>query len=115
MSSKDRVRWAVAAAIILVIVGWFGYRVVTATWAHTYWLEYATLPADDEALAAWLRAQPGVTGASVTREGGTLVIGFTQSFLRGGLAPDVFGEATRLGYDGLSSSTLTIHGGLRLW
>jgi hypothetical protein len=115
MSSKDRVRWAVAAAIILAVVGWLGYKVATATTVYGFRLTYATMPADDEALAAWLRAQPGVTGASVTREGGTLVIGFTQSFLRGGLAPDVFGEATRLGYDGLSSSTLTIHGGLRLW
>jgi hypothetical protein len=115
MSSKDRVRWAVAAAIILVIVGWFGYRVVTATWAHTYWLEYATLPADDEALAAWLRSQPGVSAPSVTREGNTLVVQFKQRSLWMAGGPNVVGEADRLGYSGLRRSSTHITGGLTLW
>jgi cytochrome c-type biogenesis protein CcmE len=115
MSTKDRARWAVAAAIILAVVGWFAYRLTTARSLHTYRLVYATMPDDDEALAAWLRAQPGVSAASVTREGDTLVVRFTVRALGPGGGPDVVGEAGRLGYSGLRSSNTLITGGVTLW
>jgi hypothetical protein len=115
MSSKDRVRWAVAAAIILAVVGWPAYRLATAKAVYTYRLTYATMPADDEALAAWLRAQPGVSGSSVTREGDALVVWFAWPMVRTGGGPDVPGEAGRLGYAGLSRSSVNITGGFSLW
>ncbi len=115
MSTKDRVRWAVTAALILAVVGWLGYRLTAATYAHTYRLEYATLPADDEALAAWLRSQPDVSAPSVTREGNALVVRFNRRSLRMAGGPDVVGEAGRLGYGGLRSFSTRITGGLSLW
>lgn len=115
MSSKDRVRWAVTAVIILAIVGWFGYRLASSTYAYTYRLEYDTLPDDDEALAAWLRSQPGLSAPSVAREGNTLVVQFKRRSLWMAGGPDVAGEAARLGYSGLRRSSTRVTGGLTLW
>jgi hypothetical protein len=115
MSSKDKARGAVAVAIVLAAVGWVGYRLATAETAYTYRLNYAAMPADDEPLAAWLRAQPGVSRQSVTREGDTLVVSFARHALSSGPGPDVFAEAGRLGYAGMRSSNFTITGGFSLW
>lgn len=115
MAAKDRARWAVAAAVLLAAVGWVGYRLATATTRYTYRLAYATMPADDEALAAWLKGQPGVSRPSVAREGSTLVVEFTLRAARGGPAPDVAAEAGRLGYSGLSGFNVSIAGGFSLW
>jgi hypothetical protein len=83
-SPKDKARWAVAAVIILGAVGWVGYRAATATTAYAYRLTYASMPADDEALAAWLSAQPGVSAQSVTREGVALAVRFGRSAFSSG-------------------------------
>jgi hypothetical protein len=115
MSSKDKARWGVAAAIILAAVGWVGYRAATATATYAYRLTYAAMPADDEALAAWLRAQPGVSAPSVAREGDALVVRFARSAFSSGAGPDVTGEAERLGYTGMRSSNMKITGGFSLW
>jgi hypothetical protein len=55
-------------------VGWLGYRLANATSVMTARLDFATLPASDEPLQEWLRSQPGVVAAAVSRQGNTVVV-----------------------------------------
>jgi hypothetical protein len=112
---EERNSLAVAGAIIVAAVGWLAYRVTTARNVYTHRLRYTTLPADDEALSAWLQAQPGVVTSSVTREGDAVVVTFTMWALILGAGPDVIGEASRFGYTGLGSIETRIAGGMTLW
>lgn len=86
----------------------------TATNAYSFELVYAELPADDSALANWLRSQPGVQEVTVSRRGDTVLLGFTMPSLGGHPQPDVVGQAGRLagyrGFKGFSSSVK-----FRLW
>jgi hypothetical protein len=59
------------------------------------------LPADDGALVGWLIAQPGVTAASVTREGKVLVV--TYDSKAGQPMPKVLEQADALGDGGRGS------------
>jgi hypothetical protein len=55
-------------------VGWLGYRIANATSVMTARLDYRVLPASDEVLQQWLRSQPGIAAATVSREGNTVVV-----------------------------------------
>jgi hypothetical protein len=115
VTTRDGIRWAVAGVIVIAGVGWLAYRLTTARNVYVHRLTYTTLPADDEALGAWLHAQPGVLTPSVTREGDAIVVTFTMWALTFGAGPDVLGEADRLGYSGLRTSNTQITGGMTLW
>jgi hypothetical protein len=72
--------WAwrlVPVALALAWAGtvcWLGYRLVNSTTVMTARLDFATLPASDQPLEEWLRSQPGVLGAAVTRQGNTVIV-----------------------------------------
>jgi hypothetical protein len=55
-------------------VGWLGYRLANATTVMTARLDFADLPASDEALQEWLRSQPGLAAAAVRRQENTVVV-----------------------------------------
>jgi hypothetical protein len=55
-------------------VGSLGYRIANATSVMTARIDFASLPASDEPLQEWLRSQPGLAGASVSRQGNTVVV-----------------------------------------
>jgi hypothetical protein len=73
-------------------------------------IEYTTLPADDAALVEWLRAQPGVSGAAVSREGRVLVVSFSMRTMGSAPGPDVIAEAERFGYQGRGSFSGSLRG-----
>ena len=115
MAPRDCFRSAVARVIIIVVLGWLAFRVSTARNVYTHTLTYTTLPADDDALSAWLQDQPGVLTPSIEREGDAVVVTFTMWALTLGAGPDVKGQADRLGYAGLRTSNTRITGGMTLW
>jgi len=99
----------------VAVVGWIVYRTATATNHVTTRVRYDTRPADDAALADWLRAQPGVSAATVTRDGDEVVVEYSLPVFRSGPVPDVAGQMGRLGYTGFRREATTITGGVRLF
>jgi hypothetical protein len=70
----------IAVALIWAgLVGWLGYRLANATVLWPMQLHFAALPASDELLREWLRSQPGVLDARVSRQGDTVEIELTLS------------------------------------
>src|SRR5262249_42646754 len=71
--------WSRAVPVALALawagaVGWLGYRLANATTIMTARLDFAALPASDEPLRQWLRSQPGILAADVSRRGNTVVV-----------------------------------------
>jgi hypothetical protein len=115
MAAKNVTRWAVAGVRRQTGVGQ-PVRVHVPRRGHTVGEPRDSSNDDhDEALSAWLQAQPGVVTPSVTREGDAVVVTFTMWALILGTGPDVIGEANRLGYTGLGSIETRIAGGMTLW
>jgi hypothetical protein len=106
----NRVKY-VAVAVVLValgVAGWAVYRSLNPTLVYTYRIQYADMPATDDALADWLKAQPGVTQASVRREGDAVVVRYE---VKGDHStPDVVAKSKDFGYSGLRRLTATITG-----
>jgi hypothetical protein len=59
----------IVVVVVVELLGWFGYRLANATAVYTYRIDFAILPASDDALRKWLASQPGVLAASVRRDG----------------------------------------------
>jgi len=57
--------------------------VVNATRVMTVRLDFAALPPSDEPLRDWLRSQPDLVNAGVTRQGDAVVIEYGLSAFRG--------------------------------
>ena len=62
-----RLLLAVTVLAALGVAGWYGLHWVPADFSYGLETEFATVPPDDEALAAWIRSQPGVYSAHVQR------------------------------------------------
>src|SRR4051794_28174264 len=71
---SSRIAPALLALAWTGTVGWFGYRLANATSIMIARLEFAALPASDEPMEEWLRSQPGVVAAVVSRQGNTVVV-----------------------------------------
>ena len=70
----------VAATVVWAgLVGVFGYRLVNATRVTSVELTIAQLPESDEPFQQWLRSQPGIRAASVSRDAGVLTVDFEVS------------------------------------
>jgi hypothetical protein len=70
----------IAVALVwAVLVGWLGYRLANATVLWPVQLHFAALPASDEPLQEWLRSQPGVLDARLSRQGDAVTIELTLS------------------------------------
>jgi hypothetical protein len=98
MSTRRKITNVVVLLVGLAIIGWLVYRFATHTERYTYRINCAAFPADDAALVDWLTAQPGVSGASVSREGDDLVVRFRVPWMQRGSRPDVVKTAEKLGY-----------------
>jgi hypothetical protein len=91
--------------------GWYWYtRTVHVTWGCCLEARFADLPADDEPLCRWLKAQPGVVPYLVSfsrggPDGRLLKVGFTQTRNLAGEPPlpDLDAACARLGYRGPES------------
>ena len=90
-------RIAVLVAIFVVAAStWFFYHNLHATSDYSYRIEFTVLPPDDAVLQDWLRAQPGVSKATVTREGKQLLVSFEMPGSH--TTPDVLNQCGQLGY-----------------
>jgi hypothetical protein len=67
---------------------------------QTLWAEYAELPADDGAIAAWLGGQPGVREPAVRREGKVVVFEFEAVSPPPTILADITRQCGQLGYRG---------------
>jgi hypothetical protein len=56
------------------LAGWLGYRLANAAVLWQVQLQFAALPANDEPLQEWLRSQPDVLDARVSRQGNVVGI-----------------------------------------
>jgi hypothetical protein len=79
--ARSRVLSVLAAATIVWagLAGWLGYRLVNGTRCTAVELTVAQLPESDEPLLQWLRSQPGIRAASVSRDGGIVTVDFAVS------------------------------------
>jgi hypothetical protein len=71
---SSRIAPALLALAWAGTLGWIGYRLANATSVMVARLDFAALPASDEPLEEWLRSQPGVVAAAVSRQGDTVVV-----------------------------------------
>jgi hypothetical protein len=85
--------------VLVLVLGFLALR--PESW--TYTLEFTGLPAEDDALQAWLQAQPGVRNATVGRAGPTVTVAFEVG---AATPPDVVAQTQVLGYTGLRRSAL---------
>jgi hypothetical protein len=76
----SRVAPIAAVLICAALIGWLGYRIATSTNTMTMRLDFAGLPANDQALQDWFDSQPGID-ATVSRDGQTVVIEYAVSAL----------------------------------
>jgi hypothetical protein len=65
------------------------------------------MPADDEAMMAWLRSQPGVRQATVSRDGDKLILVYIMAVPSRGPMPEVLGAGEKFGYGGFGGFTGT--------
>ena len=93
------------AIVVVAILAFFGYRLVNATRTYTYRTDYMTLPADDSALTAWIKSRPGVSNATVSRDGNTVVVMFVMAVMGSDPTPNIHNEDERFGYRGRGSFT----------
>ncbi len=84
----------------MLLLAWLGFRVVTATSNYTYYLRFASFPANDDGILDWLRSQPGVSRPSIAREGKSLRVNFARPLFSRQAVPNVLDAADRLGYRG---------------
>lgn len=104
---KQSQKWAILVVVGVLVLGWLGnlgYRMATATTTTTYRIVFATMPANDESLAGWLRSQPGVLRADVSRDGTTLIAAFDMPTSGKYPEPPVVREAGQFGYAGWKST-----------
>lgn len=89
---------------LAVAAAWRGFRSIPATFSYGLQAEFAELPADDAALEAWLKAQPGVIDrlVHVKRTGNAVGVIWMMTQTVGGEppAPDLLAAFERLGYRG---------------
>ncbi len=81
-------------AVLLVwaaLVGWLGFRLANATNTMTLRLDFAALPATDQALQDWFDSQPGIV-ARITRDNQTVVVEHAVSALHGSSTSQFFDE-----------------------
>jgi hypothetical protein len=101
-----RVLIAVAVLAAVAAAGWYGQHWLPADVSYALDAEFAAVPADDEALAAWVRAQPGVYLALVQRERVgdrwrvEVIFGITRNGWQQPPLPDLDRGADELGYRG---------------
>ena len=101
-------RGLVAVGVLLAAIGaaWYGLHYLPRDLGYEVETEFAALPADDEALAEWLRAQPGVYLASVQREAAgqqwrlVVGVGMTRDGWGRPPFPDLTSKCTEFGYRG---------------
>ncbi|HVS72309.1 MAG TPA: hypothetical protein VHQ47_13725 [Phycisphaerae bacterium] len=108
---KARTRWYVfilALLVIGVVEGLWLLSTTPASYGYSVEAQFSSLPANDEALAGWLKARPGVVARSVHVERGgedgkVLRVKFIQSRgLWGRPATQGLDQACReLGYGGV--------------
>jgi hypothetical protein len=79
--ARSRVLSVLAATTVVWagLVGVLGYRLVNATRSTEVELTVAQLPASDEPFQQWLRSQPGIRAASVSRHAGIVSVDFEVS------------------------------------
>ena len=76
----------------------------------TFWVEYTDLPADDDAVMAWLAGRPGVSQSTVRREGRVVVFEFVLASPQSPTAlADITKKCQELGYGG-QAGHITAHG-----
>ena len=85
-------------SIVLGVGAYAIYRAATVTKTSTFRIVYKTMPADDAVITEWLRSQPEVTQASVSRDGDTLVLVFVTA--PSSPEPEIVKTAERFGYRG---------------
>jgi hypothetical protein len=83
-------------AVAAALVGRHRHRTSNIVFSCTWHVEYGTMPASDSELTDWLKSQPGVTEASVTREGKLLIV--TCDVKGGQPMPKMPEKADTLGY-----------------
>jgi hypothetical protein len=108
-----RAKYLVVLAAVAVAVGGASWVIVRAlragddaAFVYHVRAAYAGLPADDRALEAWLRAQPGVRNVAVGREANVLVVTYERAAADPPLG--LLAECDRLGYTGRGSFTSTM-------
>jgi hypothetical protein len=74
-----------------ILSGWLGYRLANASNIMTLRLDFAALPATDQALQDWFDSQPGIV-AHVSRDNQTVVIEYAVSALWGSSTSQFFDE-----------------------
>jgi hypothetical protein len=106
----QRPLWSRAIPIAIVVwaalVGWLGYRIATATTTMTMRLDFAALPATDQALQDWFDSQPGID-ATVSRDGQTVVIEYAVSAMWTSGSGQIFDELM-LNYSTLGGTKHTL-------
>jgi hypothetical protein len=80
----------------LAFGGWVLYRVNNVEFAYTWRIEYKKMPVDDMPLVDWLKTQPGVLNANVTRDGKFILV--TYDLKSEHSTPNVIERADKLGY-----------------
>jgi hypothetical protein len=92
----------------VVTAGWYGLHWVPRDVSYGLEAEFTTVPADDEALAAWVRSHPGVYLAHAQRERVgdrwrvEVIFGMTRDGWSGPPVPGLDAVAAELGYRGAS-------------
>jgi hypothetical protein len=97
----------VGAALLLVAGAWVGLHFIPASVGYTVEAEFASLPADDHELEAWLKTEPGVVPHTVyvwrkKAAPKVVVVDFTMVKSEWGSPPfpDLEAACERLGYRG---------------
>jgi hypothetical protein len=103
------VRRALVSIVVFAAVGtagWYGLHWVPADYSYGLEAEFADAPPDDEALAAWVRLQPGVHLAHARREQVgdrwrvVVILGVTRNGWGQPPLPDLDDATAELGYRG---------------
>jgi hypothetical protein len=103
-----RIKYVVALGllinlILLAFFGWVVYRSLNATYVYNWHIEYATMPVTDDALADWLKSQPGITHATISREKSSIVVNYEMKGEP--TMPDLIGKSKDFGYSSLVGFT----------
>jgi hypothetical protein len=99
--ARTRIKYGCAALIVLLLVAlWLATGFLRPSVGYTMCAEFASLPADDQALEQWLRKQPHVHTVHAKRDGRTLEVFYIINRNRFQKLPDVQAQCAVLGYSG---------------
>lgn len=103
MNASRKTPIIVVLVVGSIVLGWCGYlvyRAATQIKTSTFRIVYKTMPAEDEAMTAWLRSQPGVKQATVSRDGDTLILVFVMAASSRDPEPEILPAGEKFGYGG---------------